>query len=653
MVGILGVLVVVALAVAAVVVLTQDDEGGGGGGGGEREAATAAVARFVEAVNAGTPGEGGTVQPAAEVDAAFTALTEGLGTVTVEATAGDVSLAEDEDSATAPLTAVWSVEGATWDTSGTVTATIAGAEGEQGEWKVLWDVAALDNRLRAGDSLSVTPTQPGRAPILDGAGEPLVAPTPVVVVGVVPGDVPDTLALADELARLLDLDAAELAGRIDATPDDQFLEIITLRRSDYDPIRDQLQPLPGTRFREEEALLPPSRTFARPLLGTVGPADEEDVAESEGRLELGEPTGQGGVQGRYDEQLSGTPGLEIRVSRPPADAPPDGSSSTATTEPAPPTVETLEQIDPTPGTPVRMTLDRAAQEAAEAALAGDPRLTALVAVRVSTSEVLAAATGPTGSAQNIAFNGQVAPGSTFKVVSSLAHIRRGLTPDQIVPCPATATAGGQPFRNAGGFVLGDVPFREDFAASCNTAFVNLSADLEPGDLGAAGAAFGLGAEWDVGLGSFNGSVPPFESAAEAGAASIGQGRVQASPLSMAMVAATVAAGRWKAPRVIAEPAAEDPPAEIPLDPTEAGFLRDMMRAVVVDGTATGSLGGLPGEVFAKTGTAEFGSGEDLQTNAWIIGWRDDVAFCVFVEGGAGGGSVAGPIAAAFLNAYGG
>ncbi|HYI62656.1 MAG TPA: penicillin-binding transpeptidase domain-containing protein, partial [Acidimicrobiales bacterium] len=115
----------------------------------------------------------------------------------------------------------------------------------------------------------------------------------------------------------------------------------------------------------------------------------------------------------------------------------------------------------------------------------------------------------------------------------------------------------------------------------------------------------------------------------------------------------VAAGRWKAPRVVAEPVAENPPADIPLDPTATGYLRDMMRAVVLDGTATGALGGLPGEIFAKTGTAEFGGGENLATNAWIIGWRGDVAFCVFVEGGSGGGSVAGPIAASFLNAYGG
>lgn len=656
-VGLVGVALVAVLAVVAVVVLTQDDEGGDGGAG-DRAAAKAAIDRFVEAVDRGAPGEGGTAQPAADVDAAFTTLTEGLGNVALDAAAGDVTLAETgeegEGTATAPLEVEWSVEGATWTTSGTVTAVYAGAEGQPAEWRVLWDIAALDNRLRAGDALSAVATDSERAAILDGAGEPLVAPTPVVIVGVEPGAVPDTQAVAGELARLLDVDGAALAARIDAAPDDQFVEVITLRRTDYDPIRDQLQALPGTRFQEDTLALAPNRNFARPILGSVGPADEEDVAEGEGRVELGDLIGQSGVQARYDEQLSGSPGLEIRVTRA-ASQPPEGETTTTDpdADPVPPAVETLQTVPPGPGQEVRLTLDRAAQEAAENALAGDDRLTALVAVRISTSEVLAAATGPTGSAQNIAFNGQVAPGSTFKVVSSLAHIRKGLTPDTIVGCPATATAGGQPFRNAGGFVLGDVPFRQDFARSCNTAFVNLSTDLAPDDLTQAALAFGIGAEWDPGLGSFNGSVPSNDSDADAAAASIGQGRVQASPLAMAMVAATVASGRWKAPRVVAEPAPEGQPADIPLDPTAAGYLRDMMRAVVTGGTATDALGGLEGEIFAKTGTAEFGSGETLQTNAWIIGWRGDVAFCVFVEGGSGGGSVAGPIAASFLNAYGG
>lgn len=652
-VGLIGVVVVAVLAAVAVVVLTSLDDSDGPGGS-PAAAARAAADRFVAAVDRGAPNEGGTVQTPDEVLFAFTSTTQGLGELHLEATAGEVTLAEDEESAIVPLEVAWTVSGATWNTQGELRLVPGEPDPERPDAPIGWladfSISALDARLRPGDTLSVVETETERGAILDGAGEPLVAQTPVVVVGVVPSAVPDVAALSAELARLLGLDAAELEARISGAPEDQFVEIITLRRADYDAIRDQIRPLPGTRFREDTELLAGSRNFARPILGSIGPADEEDVADAEGRVQLGDLIGQSGVQRRYDERLAGVPGLEVRVTR----AVPAGADPSTTTAPdTPPEVNTLETVMGTPGQTVQLTLDRAAQEAAEAALAGDERVTALVAVRVSTSEVLAAATGPTGSAQNIAFNGQVAPGSTFKVVSSLAHLRQGLTPDTVVPCPETATGGGQPFRNAGGFVLGDVPFREDFAQSCNTAFVNLSPNLADDELHRTAMDFGLGVEWDAGLGANTGSVPVNDSAADKAAASIGQARVQVSPLGMAMVAATVAAGRWRAPRIVADPAPEGQPAEVPLAEGEVAALREMMRAVVLDGTATGSLGGVPGEVFAKTGTAEFGSGEDLQTNAWIVGWRGDIAFCVFVEGGAGGGSVAGPIAAAFLNAYGG
>ncbi len=660
--GVAAVAVVLVASAIAFVVLTNDD--GAASGTETQRQAKQAAARFVDAVNRGVPGEGGTVQSPGQVAEEWATTTGDLPGLGVVATAGDVALADDERTARVPLTVGWTVQGATWDTTGTLILTReATSEGEDEDaslgatpWRADWDIGALDARLNPGDVLVVEATASGRARILDVNGQPLVDQVPVVVVGVVPGDVPDTQALAAELSRLLGVDAAETAADIDDAPDDQFVEIITIRRTDYDPIRDELQPLPGTRFRESTQNLASNRDFARPILGSVGPADEEDVADSDGEIELGDEIGQSGVQARYDERLKGAPGLQVRVIRaaqPPEEGDDGSTSSTTTTAPGTPApIDTLETVPPQGGQDVRLTLDAAAQEAAEAALAGDSRLTSLVAIRPSTMEVLAAATGPTGSAQNIAFNGQVAPGSTFKVVSSLAHIRRGLTPDQVVDCPATATAGGQSFRNADNFVLGAVPFREDFANSCNTAFVNLAANLEPNDLTDAAASFGLGVEWDAGLGSFNGSVPPFDSQAAAAAASIGQGLVQASPLAMAAVAATVASGRWKAPVVVADPPVEGNPAEVPMDPTAQGYLREMMAAVVDDGTARGALGGLPGDIFAKTGTAQFGGGEGgLQTNAWIIGWRDDVAFCVFVEGGSGGGSVAGPIAAQFLNAY--
>jgi cell division protein FtsI/penicillin-binding protein 2 len=649
-VGLVGVAVVAVLAVVAIVVLTTDEEGTGGGSDAKAQA-TEAIDRFVDAVNRGAPGEGGTVQPADEVAASFTAVTEGLGAVTLTATHADVTVAPDEATATAPVSVEWSIGGATWDTDGEVTANLAGAEGQPAEWRVVWDIAALDNRLRAGDALSAVATDADRAAILDAAGEPLVAPTPVVIVGVEPGAVSDTQAVAGELARLVGVDGAALAARIDAAPDDQFVEVITLRRTDYDPIRDQLQALPGTRFREDTASLAPNRNFARPILGSVGPADEEDVADSEGAVELGDLIGQSGVQARYDEQLKGTPGLEIRVTRA-ASQGPEGSTTTTdpNADPVPPAIETLQTIAAGSGTPVRLTLDRAAQQAAEDALAGDDRLSALVAVRASTGEILAAATGPTGSAQNIAFNGQVAPGSTMKVITALAAIRRGNTPDSIVSCPAEINAGGQVIGNAGEEVLGDTSLLQNFSHSCNTAFIGLALGYGDDELHNTALDFGLGAEWDAGLSAFTGSVPPNDGPASRGLSAIGQGTVQASPLAMAMVAATVAAGQWNPPRIIAEPAPENP-APIPLDPTAAGYLRTMMRQVTIDGTAGGAFDGVEGEVFGKTGTSEFGSGEVLQTNAWFIGFRGDVAFCAFVEGGSAGASVAAPKLAAFLNAY--
>jgi cell division protein FtsI/penicillin-binding protein 2 len=76
-------------------------------------------------------------------------------------------------------------------------------------------------------------------------------------------------------------------------------------------------------------------------------------------------------------------------------------------------------------------------------------------------------------------------------------------------------------------------------------------------------------------------------------------------------------------------------------------LRDMMRAVVTEGTAAGV--GLPGEVFGKTGTAEYRDGNPPPTHGWFVGYRGDVAFAVIVEDGGFGATSAAPVAASFLS----
>jgi cell division protein FtsI/penicillin-binding protein 2 len=76
----------------------------------------------------------------------------------------------------------------------------------------------------------------------------------------------------------------------------------------------------------------------------------------------------------------------------------------------------------------------------------------------------------------------------------------------------------------------------------------------------------------------------------------------------------------------------------------------MMADVVASGTAAHT--GLPAGTYAKTGTAEYGSGSPPPTDAWLIGFNGDIAFAVLVVDGGYGGPTDGPIAAKFLDALG-
>jgi cell division protein FtsI/penicillin-binding protein 2 len=130
---------------------------------------------------------------------------------------------------------------------------------------------------------------------------------------------------------------------------------------------------------------------------------------------------------------------------------------------------------------------------------------------------------------------------------------------------------------------------------------------------------------------------------------IGQGQVVVSPLAMAMVAAAVDSGVTRSPRLVVG-AADDLAPGRPLAPAVTAGLRQMMQQVVVNGTAAGT--GLPAGTSAKTGTAEYGTGTPQPTDAWLIGYRGDLAFAMVVQGTGNGGPTDGPIVARFLDAVG-
>src|SRR5699024_10290635 len=120
------------------------------------------------------------------------------------------------------------------------------------------------------------------------------------------------------------------------------------------------------------------------------------------------------------------------------------------------------------------------------------------------------------------------------------------------------------------------------------------------------------------------------------AAMIGQGEVVASPLAMASVAASVSAGRTVSPVLVPEPATEPQSPAEPLTEDEAAQLRDLMGEAVAEGSAA-FLADVPGEqVIDKTGTAEYGTGDEPDTHAWMIAAQGDLAVAVFVESGESG-----------------
>ena len=362
-----------------------------------------------------------------------------------------------------------------------------------------------------------------------------------------------------------------------------------------------------------------------------------DVLQSASLVGSVDPeTGKGvsGLQARYDEQLTGGKGAAKSIVIVDRDSNQVVKKLTGTKE--------------STGKPVRTTIDPEVQEAAAEALDGVEKNAAIVAIDPSTGNILAAANVPSG--MNRALQGRYPPGSTFKVVTSAALLKEGMRPSDTAKCPKFAHVNGQRFENQDQFVLpAGSTFRDSFAHSCNTFFVNSRGKLSQSALHDSAQAFGIGGTWDVGAVTYDGSVPVSTSDNDKAASTIGQGRVLASPLVMASIAATVKEGAFKQPVLVPDAVKNRHEAAASLDTGVTEALRSMMRATVTDG-AGAALRGIPGEPHAKTGTAEFGSEDPPRTHAWMIGYQGDrnLAWSVLLEDGGSGGSDAGPIAAKFL-----
>jgi hypothetical protein len=567
-----------------------------------------------------------------EVTAEYAKVVEGMGDIAPAVTVGETT-EDGESAATATLSWTWPVAGEEWTYT-----TEAPLTKVDDEWQVAWSRELVEPSLGAGTVLDVTPIGGGRGPIMGADGVALVTARPVVRFGIDRSQVPAAGAAdaARRLARLVGVDAAPYAKQVVAAGDKAFVEAIVFRKDDVPvAVARGYDAIPGGLAVPDDIPLAPTREFAAPILGTVGPVTAEMVKKDPDRYQVGDQAGLSGLQARYDEQLQGVDGIVVDA------VASDGRE------------RQLFRVDAKQGTPLELTLDERLQLAAERELASVGPGSALVAIRPSTGAILAAANGPGNDGLNLATYGQLAPGSTFKSVSSLALLRAGLTPDSVVPCTRSIVVDGKRFENYDDYpsgALGNVPLRTAIANSCNTAVISQGGKLADGDLAAAAASLGLGIDHDLGFPSYFGSVEPPASETEAAADLIGQGEVLASPMAMATVIASIQAGHTVVPRLVKSVDVSVPDDAPPLEAGEVAALRSMLRAVVTSGSGTGLLD-VPGPpVIAKTGTAEFERDGKLLTHAWMIAAQGDLAVAVFVDVGSSGSGTAGPILEAFLRA---
>ncbi len=544
--------------------------------------------------------------------------------------------------------------GVSWDVDSTPTGwtyrTKARLVRQGKKWSVRFAPAALHPRLTPGAQLVLRRTAARRGDITGSGGRVLVTLRPVRRIGIdrTKVDAAGAPAAAASLAALVGVAPAAYAARVTAAGPGAYVEAISMREADAAPLLARIGAIKGAVALPAERSLAPTRDFARPILGTVGEATAEIVAAAKGRVLAGDQVGLGGLQRRYDAQLGGVPGTTVELLSPVVPTPGTTSASPSTAASRAPTrasaTRRLFHTEPRPGTALATTIDPALQGTAESLLAPVAPASAIVALRPSTGEILAAASGPGGKGYSTATLGRFAPGSTFKVVTALALLRAGLTPATGMPCPPTVVVDGKRFKNYGDYPeggLGTIPLQTALANSCNTAFIGQRAKVTQAQLTEAAASLGLGVDRDLGLPAFLGSVPSVATGTGHAASMIGQGQILASPLAMAVVAGSVAAGRTVTPRLVIGPASSPPAGS--LTAAEAVALRGLLRGVVETGSAR-FLRGLPGApVGAKTGTAEYGTGTPPATHGWMIAIRGDFSVAVFVQDAESGSRTAGPL----------
>ncbi len=563
----------------------------------------------------------------------------------------------------------------------------------------LWRLQVTGNEhyssLAEQNRIKQVPILAPRGKILDRNGVTIVDNYPSFSVLMLRDQHRDLFADVDMIADGLHLDPADLRlriKRIAASPGYQPLFV----KDDITPdelawVESHRAELPELDTIQMQRRLYPKNGFMAHLIGYVGEVSEDMLNQPQWEMyNPGDIVGKSGVELEYNDILMGKNGSrQVLVNSKGKEA------------------GTLSDVPAEPGKPLKLTIDLDVQIAAEQAL-GDEN-GAIVALDPHTGEILAMVSRPVFDPNqfsvrvsreewnrlitdeskpllNKAIQAQLAPGSTFKIIMSVAGLQEGIAQKLVVNCAGGAEFYGRFFKCDQHH--GSVNISKAIYDSCDTYYYTLGEKLGIGKIAEYATAFGLGQKTNIDLPQEVSGVMPSEEwkaknfkqkwfAGETISVSIGQGAVAATPIQLARALGGIAmGGELHTPHVAfpdelpATPnfqqiAARDRATQqVKIDPDNWQIITDAMADVTKIGTA--SAAHLEGIDFAgKTGTAQTISLEarskmgaegkkQFSDNAWFVGMaprRDpQIVVAVLYQGG-GWGWHSGLLAAQVIKAY--
>ena len=438
--------------------------------------------------------------------------------------------------------------------------------------------------------------------------------------------------------------------------------------------------LPGIGVESQPMRYYPDSVSMSQVLGYVWVPSQGDVKRLDG-LGVTPATyvGKTGIEWVYEKYLMGKPGSDVMQ----VDA--HGKP-----------VQLVERDNATPGAQLKLSIDAHLQQYAMAALKGFEG--SAVAIDPKTGEVLCMASSPTYDANlflngisqqdfnalsndpadplyNRASHAGAPPGSSFKLVTSVAMYESGhFDPDHTEDCRGYYQIGKAKLRCLG--VHGIISYHRALVVSCNTYFAALGVECGPDALRKACLECGLGKPTGIDLRSEDGGVVPTREwldslktphpwhTGDTANMSVGQGYLRVSPLQMADVVCMAANdGTCYRPHFLVSRTPSGATAPIETEPevlyhvdADASFWDDLRSAMidVVGPGGTAPAAAIPGVVVAgKTGSAQHYKGK--KTDSWFIGYAPandpKIAICVMLSEAGHGGEFAAPVAGTIMKHY--